>query len=358
MTKPRAIHQFIAGFTAVDAISNEALRMREIFRGWGAESHIYCDRRQVDPEHRGALRDVADAASLGADDVVLLHLSSGTPLNELFIRLPCRKALLYHNITPPEFFRGVQQQIARSLERGREQMRQLAGHSLVTMADSAFNAAELESAGFRDVKVMPLILDMPGLQAKPDRTRCRQWRDGKVNILFVGRGVPNKRLEDVLHAFYYFQRYVCPESRLIHAGSYAGVETYQAMILAMLRRLKLTGVELTGAISQRELSACFSSADLFLCMSEHEGFCIPLLEAMQCEVPVLAYDAAAVPQTMDGAGVLFREKRFDLVAEMMGCLVRPGPLRDAVLAGQHARIARFNARNPAEELRHHLAPLL
>ncbi len=358
MTPLRPIHQFIAGFTAVDAISNEALRMRELFRGWGAESHIYCERRQVSLGHRGELSDIAEAATLGPDDVVLLHLSSGTPLNELFIRLPCRKALLYHNITPPEFFYGVQEQIARSLEKGREQMRQLAGHAHVALADSAFNASELEGAGFRDVKVMPLILNMEEQLAKPDRAMRRQWRDGMVNILFVGRGVPNKRLEDVLYAFYYFQRYVCPDSRLIHAGSYAGLERYQAMILSMARSLKLSRVEMTGPISQRELAACFNSADLFLCMSEHEGFCIPLLEAMQCNVPILAYDAAAVPQTMDGAGVLFREKRFDLIAEMMGRLTTPGPLREAVLAGQQARIARFNARNPAEELRNHLAPLL
>ncbi len=354
----RAIHQFIAGFTAVDAISNEARLLREIFRNWGSESHIYCERRHVSQEYRADLRDVTEVKSIGADDIVLLHLSSGTPLNDLFIQLPCRKALLYHNITPPEYFHGIQDQIALSLEKGREQMAKLASHVNVAMADSAFNAAELEAAGFEDVRVLPLILNMDDQLARPDRPLLRQWRDGMINILFVGRGVPNKRLEDILQAFYYFQRYVCPESRLIHAGSFIGVEAYQAMILSIARRLKMSRLEMTGPISQRELTSCYQAADLFLCMSEHEGFCIPLLEAMQCNVPVMAYDAAAVPETMNGAGVLFRKKEFELIAEMMGCLSAPGPLREAVLRGQQARLKRFKARNPERELRENLAVLL
>ncbi|MBP7829920.1 MAG: glycosyltransferase family 4 protein [Kiritimatiellae bacterium] len=355
----RAIHQLVAGFSHGDAISNEALVLRGIFRAWGHESEIFCEARRILPELRGEARDIAGAKeAFRPDDVAFLHLSIGSPVNDLFAELPCRKAILYHNITPPEYFRGIQEQIAHNLAKGREQARRLAGAAQVVLADSRFNADELEAWGFGPAGVLPLVLDLARLRDPADRAVLKEYDDGMVNVLFVGRCVPNKRIEDCLAAFHYFQRYVEPASRFIHAGSFAGVEHYHAMLLTMMRDLRLQNVELIGSVRQDELNACYKSADLFLCMSEHEGFCIPLIESLVHDVPVLAYAAAAVPGTLDGAGVLFREKQFDLAAEMMGRLARDEALRGAVLKGQRERLARFEARDLAAELRTHLAPLL
>jgi glycosyltransferase involved in cell wall biosynthesis len=186
------------------------------------------------------------------------------------------------------------------------------------MADSRFNAEEIAALGHANPQVLPLVLDFSMLRAKPDRRILRQYRDGMVNVLFVGRCAPNKRIEDLLNAFYYFQRYVQPASRLIHVGSYAGMEQYHALLLTRMRELQLKNVELVGSVRQDELNAYYEVSRAFLCLSDHEGFCIPLLEAMTHDVPVVAYAAGAVPETLDGAGVLVREKRYDLIAEVLG----------------------------------------
>lgn len=355
----KAIHQFVAGFSSGDAISNEAGLLRDLFRSWGFASDIFCETRYVLPELRKDVRDLADTAeAFKPDDIALLHLSMGTRTNETFCALNCRKALLYHNITPATFFKGLQEQTARHLEKGRQQIAAMTGAAEVVMADSAFNARELEAMGYADVKVLPLLLDLDRLVHKPNRGILRKYGDDTVNIVFVGRCVPNKRIEDLLSAFYFFHHYVEPNSRFIHVGSIVGTERYHALLLTYLRNLQLDTVEMPGSVPQDELNAYFQTADLFLSMSEHEGFCIPLLEAMAHEAPVMAYDAGAVSETLDGAGILFREKQFEVIAETMGRLVSDAPLREAVLRGQRERLQRYRNRDLSAELRDHLAPLL
>jgi glycosyltransferase involved in cell wall biosynthesis len=185
-----------------------------------------------------------------------------------------------------------------------------------------------------------------------------RFSDGRVNVLFVGRGAPNKKIEDVLKTFALFQNAVEKRSRLILAGSFAGTERYRQLLVALARDLKLDEVIFTGSIPQTELNACYRCAHVFLCMSEHEGFCIPLIEALAHRVPVLAYAAAAVPETLGGAGVLFAEKQLEAVAEMMGRLAHDSALRQAVLTRQDAHLRTFRARRLDDELRAHLAPLL
>lgn len=355
----RAIHQIVAGYANGDAISNEARVLRELFRQWGYAANIYSEHKRILPELRGDARDLA--ASRGdfhPADVVLLHLSIGSDVNDIFPDLPGRKAILYHNITPPEYFRGVQEQTAHLLARGRQQARALAGTSEVVMADSRFNAEEIAAMGHRDPKVLPLVLDFSRLRAPADRRILRQYRDGLTNVLFVGRCVPNKRIEDLLNAFYYFQRYVQPASRFIHVGSYAGMEQYHALLLTRARELQLKNVELVGSVRQEELNAFYQVAKVFLCLSEHEGFCIPLIEAMVHDVPVAAYAAGAVPETLAGTGVLFREKRFDLIAETLGRMCEDEALRKALLRAQRERLARYEQQNPAADLERYLKPLL
>ena len=355
----RAIHQIVAGYAGGDAISNEARAMRALFRRWGYESQIYSERKRILPELRSEARDlVAGRGDFRPDDVVLLHLSIGSDVNDLFPQLPGRKALLYHNITPPEYFRGIQEQSASLLDRGRRQARALAGAAAVVMADSRFNAGEIAAMGHANPQVLPLVLDFSMLRSRPDRRVLRQYRDGLANILFVGRCAPNKKIEDLLNAFYYFQRYVQPASRLIHVGSHAGMEQYHALLLTRSRELQLKNVEFVGAVNQDELNAYYAVARAFLCLSDHEGFCIPLLEAMAHDVPVVAHAAGAVPETLDGAGVLVREKNYDLIAETLGRVSEDAPLRAALLRGQRERLARYERQDLEADLKRLLAPLL
>jgi glycosyltransferase involved in cell wall biosynthesis len=354
-----AIHQLCAGFSRGDAISHEALTLRSLFRSWGCESEIYSELRWTLPALRHEVRDAAELPpSVRPADVLLLHLSIGSPVNDLFRGLACRKAILYHNITPARYFDWVRPETARQLRKGLEQLRALAGAAEVNLADSAFNARELEEAGYGRVRVFPLLLDRARMAGPADPAEVRGFRDGKTNVLFVGRCAPNKRIEDVLAVFAHFQRAEEPDSRLILVGSWAGTEKYYCLLQPLVRNLGLRDVVFRGSVPQPVLQAAYEAADLFLCMSEHEGFCIPLLEAMDRGVPVVALAAAAVPETMDGAGVLAGQKDFPEMAALLGRLHRDRPLRARVVAGQRERVARYFARDLAGELRESLAPLL
>lgn len=353
-----AIHQLVAGYAENDAISNETRVLRSIFRSWGCESDILAERKYTAQRIRGEVKDVAEAR-WNPDDIAFLHLSIGSPVNAIFASLPCRKAILYHNITPSGFFKVFQPQTAAVLEQGREQLVALAHSAEVVMADSAYNARELEAAGYPPVTVLPLVLDFSRIRGPRDESMYRALTKERIrNILFVGRVAPNKRHEDLIAAFYYFQKYVCPFSQLLLAGSFQGMETYKGLLSAKAKEYGLSGVEFLGAITQERLLAAYDAADAFLCLSDHEGFCIPVLEAMVRGVPVLAYDAGAIAETMGGAGILFKEKRYDWIAETLGRVCEDQALRKAIVAEQSARVARYESRNLEREIRTALAPLL
>lgn len=360
MAQPTAaIHQFVAGFARGDAISNEALVLRALFLAWGYQSEIFCERRCILPEWRSQARDLSEASgACGPDTVGLLHLSIGSQANTCFQSLACRKAILYHNVTPPDYFRWFQPAMALDLARGREQVRALAGAATVVLADSAFNARELSELGYAAPTVFPLALDFSVLQQTPDRSLKHRFRDGRTNLLFVGRCAPNKRLEDVLAVFAHYQAAVNPYSRLLLAGSWAGMERYYSWLVSLARDWRLRDVHFLGSVPQPTLNALYLVADGFICMSEHEGFCIPLMESMAFDLPVLAYRAAAVPETLDGAGVLADRKDFPAIAEMVDLLARDPALRQGIIARQRQRLARYRTRNLATDLRAHLSPLL
>jgi len=353
------LHQFVAGFTSGDAISNEAILFRDIFRKWGFSSELFSEERCVQQAARKRVRDVDYyAPTADPNDLVLLHLSVGSKVNETFKRLNCKKAILYHNVTPAHYFEIINKQTAGVLRLGREQVAALAKSASVNMACSNFNAAELVAVGYENVAVLPLVLDLSLLTQTTDAGALRKFDDGRKNILFVGRCTPNKKIEDLLHVFAYYQKTIEPNSRLIHVGSHAGAERYFNLLTTMVRDLDLKHVHFAGTVSQSELNACYASADAFLCMSEHEGFCIPLIESMLHAVPILAHASAAIPETLDGSGILMQERRFDLAAELLSSLIENRQLRDAVIKEQSARLDRYRERDLEAELKNHLAPLL
>lgn len=355
----RAIHQLVAGYSNGDAISNEARTLRTWFRNWGFRSDIFCESSRILPELRKDAKDIRlFAEETGSEDVVLLHLSIGSDVNDLFPQTRAKKVVRYHNVTPDRFFRAVDDHLAHLLARGRAQMEALAGVADLNLADSAYNASELLEAGYGEAHVLPLALELRRLESEPDPEVLATYRDGKLNILFVGRCVPNKRIEDLLYAHYYLQNYHRSDCRLIHVGSFAGTEPYLAMLQSIKRELKLEHVDFVGSVPESHLCAYYAVADVFLCMSEHEGFGIPLLEAMQANLPVMAYQSAAVPETMDGAGFLFKDKLFDELAAWIAKVGEDGPLRERVLAQQRKRLQRYEDQDVQGMLRAHLQPLI
>lgn len=354
------IHQFVAGFALGDAISNQAIAMQDVFRSWGHDSVVFTEPGRISRELRSRSGNMSQyAASAAQDDIVILHLSIGSRVNTVFADLPCRKAIQYHNVTPAHYFDMVNKRTAAVLAEGRKQVAHLAGVAEVNMAVSRFNADELAKLGYKNVRVLPLILDHNRLKGSSDPVILKTFDDGKTNILFVGRCAPNKRIQDLLDFFHHFHRHVDPNSRLIHVGSAAGALPYYATLLARARHLGIKpAVHFTGMVGQAQLNAFYECADAFVCMSEHEGFCIPVFEAMTHDVPVLAYAAAAVPETMAGAGILFREKDHAAIAELTGKVVQDHGFRAALIRGQRERLARHTERDLGAELKEHLEPLL
>ena len=348
------LHQLVAGFRRGDAISNEALLIRDLCAAHGLASDIRCPAQNAFPADRGLTRDVEPLpAEVRPDDIALLHLSIGSRCNRIFPQLPCRKVILYHNVTPPRFFERLNPATAQILADGLAQVAELKDAADAVWADSAFNASELRAMGYRDPKVFPLLIDESfgtGYQAA-DRVEMLTSHP-LTNILFVGRLAPNKRHDRLIAVFGCYQRYVNPASRLVIVGGSGGAESYKALLLGDVYVWAAKNVEFTEFVDEPNLRACYAHADAFVCMSDHEGFCAPLLEAMAWRVPVFANAAGAVPETLDGAGVLVRpEDPPEVVAETIGRVLSDPALREAVLRKQDERLARFRARDAWAELR-------
>ena len=347
-----SIHQFVAGYANFDAISNEVRTLRAIFRSWGAPtSHVFAEKRRIHPEFHAEIKDVRDDISLiRPDDIVLLHLSIGCAANQVFRELNCKKAILYHNITPPDFFRGFSEQTATQLADGRRDAASLASVASVVMADSQFNADELAAWGYPPATVLPLVLDFDNFSQNASRSTVRTFSDGLTNILFVGRCAPNKRIEDLVAAFYYYQHYINPSSRFIHAGSYADADQYRVLLLTRIKALKLENFLSVGSVPQAELNAYYKTAHVFLCLSEHEGFCVPLVEAMIFGLPIFAKPAAAVPETLGGAGILLPDAAPRSVAETVRRTLSDELALARLKKGRAERLAAFSLENVARRL--------
>jgi L-malate glycosyltransferase len=358
--KAPRIDQALPNFSYGDAIGNHVLALRSFLRRTGATSEIFAMASH--PRVCSESREWGEYAAVDAPgNICLFHFSIGTPMAARFARLRSRRVLIYHNITPPEFARGVSRRMERECRQGRQQLRSLAGCVELAIGVSEYNRRELEELGYAPTAVLPVIVDFAGHdRQRPVPELERRWRDGWTNVLHVGRFAPNKRIEDVVRAFHLYRR-VNPRSRLLLVGTDAGLENYSAAIRDLVARLGTPEVHFLGHVDFRELCACYRLADLYLTMSEHEGFCVPLLEAMHFGVPIVAYAAGAVPETLGGAGLLVREKRFEEIAEMMHLAVSDPALRARMIAAGRERLAHFSPRAIERDLlalleRHGLLP--
>jgi L-malate glycosyltransferase len=351
------IHQVLATLGYGDAIGHEVLGIQRVLRAAGHDSEIIvetADRRLED-----LTIDYRDAPGyVTADDVLIHHFSLGSRASRTAFALPARMALIYHNITPPAFYVGIHPQLMLQCYRGLRELTAYVPRVDLALGDSEFNRRDLESYGFAPTAVLPVVPDFSHLDREPDTALAGQFDDDWVNILFVGRFVPNKKPEDLVRFFHAYKRLYNQKSRLILAGSYAGFDGYLAQVQALVAKLGAADVHILGQISDEELTALYDVADIFLCASEHEGFCVPLLEAFHKDVPVIAYAATAVPETMDGAGVLFDEKDPALVASLINAVVTDSALRERILDGQEASLARHTTRDFDRILLGHLERML
>lgn len=344
------IHQILAGFADGDAISHEALQLKRILRNWGHSSDIYCDPGKVSPTLRDKCCPLS-AYSAAADDICLHHYGINSPSTDCFLASPARKIIIYHNITPAEYFDGFDDAVAAQLRAGRSRLRDVCRCVDAVWTVSRFNASELKALGIDDVQVFPLLFSPDALDVFPEPLIISKFADKLKNILFIGRIVPNKRIEDLIFAFAWFNKTINPYSRLLIVGSNRSAPRYYAMLRMLAGDLDLPNVCFEGFASPAGLAAYYRVADVYVCPSVHEGYCLPLVEAMHCGLPVIAREAGGIPEAMSGAGVMYKGLDEVELAELINRTLSDNELAGKIIASQRERMERLRARQPDLELK-------
>jgi glycosyltransferase involved in cell wall biosynthesis len=351
------VHQLLAALSYGDAIGNEALAIQRQLRAAGHESDVFAEL--VHPRVAHLARPLWEHREVSSpESVCIYHFSIGSAAGRLIHGAPDRLVIVYHNITPARFFLGFHPHLAGLCHHGRRELAAFAARTELALGDSEFNRRELEAAGFRRTAVLPIVLDLSLYERPPSPVVKRRFDDGRVNVLFVGRIIPNKRIDDLIRSFAVFQKWLRPHSRLLLVGDTRGFERYFDRLRELVHELGVQEVVFPGHVDDDELYAYYRLADVFLCLSEHEGFCVPLQEAMHFHLPVIAYDAGAVRDTLHGGGLLLQDRRPELVAELLDRVTRGGPLRRAVLESQARAVAGIRATDFGALLRTRLGPVL
>jgi len=353
----RQVHQLLAALSYGDAIGNEALAIQKHLRAAGYASDIFAEK--VHPRVAHLARPLWEYPQASSPETVcLFHFSIGSAAGRLIYHAPDRLVSIYHNITPARFFMGFHPHLAGLCYHGRRELAAFAPRTELALGDSEFNRRELEEAGYAKTGVLPIVLDLPAYERPPSPVVRRLYGDTRTNLLFVGRIIPNKKIDDLVRVFAAYQRYVNPVSRLLLVGDYRGHERYLERLLDFVDDLRLDEVVFTGQVDDDDLYGYYRVADLYLCLSEHEGFCVPLQEAMVFGLPVIAYDAGAVRETLKGGGILLREKRPEVVAELIGDVLTDGRLRTSVLATQARAVREIRGTDFGALLLERLRPVL
>jgi glycosyltransferase involved in cell wall biosynthesis len=344
------INQWVPAAHEGDAIGDSARRVRDLIRVMGHDSELYA--LTVDDGLRNDVRRFDDPAARRGD-LTIFHYALPSPMTEAFASLPSRRVLQYHNVTPAAYFAPYDAGLFRLAALGRRELATLAGRVDLALGDSEFNRRELAALGFGPTGVFPIAVDTARVTQPASRPALdRILDDGLVNFLFVGRIAPNKKIEDHIRLAEVYKRYVDAYYRFIFVGRVDVVPRYYSMIRALMAEYRFLSDRFvfTGPISDQELAVYYRHAAVYVSLSEHEGFCVPLVEAMAADVPILAYAAAAVPDTLGGAGVQFAPKDLELAAELLGSLAFDDDFRAGVIAGQRRRRADFGDARITREL--------
>lgn len=339
----REVHQVVAALSPGDAVCNEALAFQRLLRARGYASEIYAGA--IAPEMTGLGLPISEYSKRNSTPgaACIFHFAIGSPVAERVLATSEPLILRYHNVTPYQFFLGFSGHLVGLTYHGARDLARFAPRTALGLAVSEFNRRDLEAASFKATEVLPLAMNMEALEEPPDPVVISRFQDGRKNLIFVGRVAPNKKIEDLIRVFCAYQRYVEPESRLFVVGDGRGFEHYARRLYELVSHLRIDEVVFAGAVTQTELNAYYRLADVFLGLSEHEGYGAPLIEAMRFGLPVVAFDAGAVRETLQGGGILLTDKAPEVVAELLGKVVGDRAFRDAVLATQAVALARIGS---------------
>ncbi|HUY63496.1 MAG TPA: glycosyltransferase family 4 protein [Acidimicrobiales bacterium] len=343
MNRPQRIDQVVHILAARDAIGAHVLHTRQVLESEGYRSDIYASGAQ--PEVADLARPLESLGEHSAGRWLLFHHSTGATAAEAVRRRGEPVILDYHNVTPAALVAPWAPWLREELELGVEQLAELAPDAVFGIAHSHFSEAEMRKVGCRHTTTAAPLVDFDGLDTVADGDARRAMEAAKAaggaDWLFVGRVSPHKAQHDLVKAFACYRRAFDPEARLHLVGSALG-EEYRRALERFCRRLGIAdAVDMAGSVPAGVLAAYYASADVFVCASDHEGFCVPLVEAMHAGVPVVAYDAAAVGETVGDGGLVLEDKSPMALATAVHRVVSDGTLRQAMVRAGNRRAAQF-----------------
>jgi len=335
------VHQLATSLSYGDAISDEMLEIQKVLREKGYKSEIFV--KFFDPRMASSVKDYREYHRFSSpQNVVIFHFSIGSPVSKLFFRLPDKKIMIYHNITPSDYFIDYHRILARECYKGRLEIKLFVDKVDLALGDSEFNRQELERVGYTQTGVLPLVLNFSKFEGKEDLVTKEIFANSKTTILYVGRLIPNKKFEDIIKTFYFYQRYFNPQSQLILVGDYRGMEHYYGCLRHLVNKLGLNDVHFSGHVEFPELLSFYRLAHLYLSLSEHEGFGVPLVEAFYLKLPVIAFAAGAVEETMNGGGILLRHKDFLMTAALIDTILTEENIKKRIIEAQLQALKRYD----------------
>jgi L-malate glycosyltransferase len=347
---PTAVHQFHPVLAPGDAISSHVFALRARLRAWGYESNAFAV--EAKPGAPDVLPYRRLFRTLRPTDMLILHFSIGHEVFDQLAKLEARKVLVYHNVTPPEFFTGLNDHAAVHARLGLRQLAGLVPRLDLAIGVSAYDSHDLGEVGFTNVTTVPILVDWSLYDVAPDDSVLASMHSRRPRILFVGRISPNKRQDDLIRMLAYYRACIDKEAQLHLVGSFRDQPQYHARLVALRDQLGLQGAAIfTGPVSLPALVAYYKRASVFCSLSEHEGFGVPLLEAMHLGCPVVAYDAAAVGETVDGGGILLPRKDLAEAAEACAVVAEDTDMRERLVAAGHRRWQDFATETVAQRTR-------
>lgn len=336
-----AIHQFVPTFEP-GAIGEHIVELHRLLGEMGIASEVFAEHIKPGvPAIARSYRDYGSRVAASPDDLLLYHVSIGSPVADFLLARGERLVLDHHNITPARFFDVWAPPVAQGVAWGQHQLAALAARAVAGFGDSSFNAAELVALGCTRTQVAPILLDTDRIGGGAV-TRTAARSSPGARWLSVGRLVPNKAQHDVIKAFAVYHRVYDGDAKLWLVGPGGTSPAYDEALRDLAIGLALEHeVEITGSVSPAELANRYGSADVYVSLSDHEGFLVPLLEAMHHRLPVVALAAGAVPETLGDGGLLLPHKEPTFVAAAIHRVVHDDAFRAQLVDAGTRRLADF-----------------
>jgi L-malate glycosyltransferase len=345
----KAIHQFVPTFEP-GAVGAHTIELQRLIReDLGLESEIFAELTKPPFQDRARpFREYGRRLPASDGDILLYQMAIGSNVADFLVQRHERLVVNHHNLTPAWFIEPWEPGVSYGTSWGEVQLRELASRTELAIPVSAFNERDLVGAGYARTAIAPVLVDYEAMAAEVDaglvERLCEKKQEGGPDWLFVGRVSPHKCQHDIVKAFAAYRRVYDPRARLWLVGS-SSSDTYVDALQRFITALGLEeAITITGGLSMAGLEAHYRTADVFVCLSDHEGFCTPLIEAMRHEIPVVAFASSAIPETMGSppAGVLLSAKTPALAAAGVHRLLDDQGVRGAAIAAGRKRAEHFS----------------